>query len=208
VDAVVIALMLATATADRWSTLLILFVGTALSWVGVPAIGAAAMGAAGVLASQGTLHLWSVLVIGVAAAELGGIAGWWLGRWLAQRPTGHEGRLAAREARALATGHRLEERVGGVMVFFVPSWVSGSLGMSPRRFASWNLVASTLWALATGLGAYGLGSVVSGSTAERWLVPLLVAAAAIGALAYAFVHWRRHVARAAAAELGAEAEPA
>jgi membrane protein DedA with SNARE-associated domain len=201
------ALALAAATADRWSTLLILFVGEALSWAGVPAIGAAAAGAAGVLASQGTLHLWSVLVIGTLGAELGGIVGWRIGRWAAARPSDRDGRLAERGAKALATGHRLEERIGGVMVFFVPSWVSGSLGMSLRRFATWNLAASLVWTAATSLGAYGIGSAASGRDLKHWLVPALIAAAAIGALVYAFVHWRRHVARAAEAEIAGLGAP-
>jgi membrane-associated protein len=194
-----IGIALAAATADRWTTLLIVFAGTALSWAGVPAIGAAALGAGGVLASQGTLHLWSVLVFGTIGAEAGGIVGWRIGRWAARRPRGGEGRWAVRSAKALASGERLQEKVGGVMVFFVPSWVSGSLGMPLRRFAGWNLAASLVWTLATVLGAYGIGSAVSGGNVGDWLVPALVAAAAIGGLVWAFVHWRRRAARAAAA---------
>jgi membrane protein DedA with SNARE-associated domain len=194
------ALAFAVATADRWTTLLILFAGQALSWAGIPAIGAAVAGAAGVLASQGTLHLSSVLIIGTAGAEIGGIAGWRIGRWASARPGDRDGRFAERSAKALASGHRLEEKVGGVMVFFVPSWVSGSLGMSLRRFAVWNLAAAALWTLAAVLGAYGIGSAVTGGHVKDWLIPGLIAVAAIGALIYAFVRWRRHVARAAASE--------
>jgi membrane protein DedA with SNARE-associated domain len=63
-----------------------------------------------------------------------------------------------KRARALAAGERFEGRWGRLVVFFVPSWVSGALGMGFRRFAVWNFFAAFTWTLVAGLGAYGIGS--------------------------------------------------
>jgi len=148
----------ATATADRWTTLLALFLSQVLAWAGVPAIGAAAIAAGGALASQGVLHLWSVVFIGALGAELGGLVGWWLGRRVAHTGLDHPGRFANRRQQALDAGERIAKRWGPLMVFFVPSWVSGAMGMAARKFA---LVSS--------------------------LVPLLAAAAAAALLVWAFM---------------------
>lgn len=185
--------------------LLALFAGELVSWAGVPAIGAVAMGTAGALASQGILQLWEVLTIGALGAQVGGMIGWWLGRSAArraaqraaQRPE-RDGRLAQRGRRAVQSGRRLSLRVGGATVFFVPSWVSGWLGMSGRRFATWNLLASILWTLAAGLGAYGAASAITGRSLVHVLIPIAIACAALAGIALAFRQWRRsHLARQA-----------
>jgi membrane protein DedA with SNARE-associated domain len=196
----------AIAVAGGVGALVIVFCGELLSWAGIPAIGAAALGAAGVLASQGVLTLWSVLVVGALGAWTGGLIGWRIGRWLAVRapgltaaapPTGPEAesagrrRMVERGRKAIASGERLQERVGGVMVFFVPSWVSGRLGMPLRRFALWNVGACVLWTTAAGLGAYGVGSAFSGRSLAHVIAPIAVAAIAFGLIGWAFSKWRR-----------------
>ena len=164
--------------ADRWSTLLILFVAEALAWAGIPAIGAAAIAAAGALASQGTLHLSSVLVVGTAGAWLGGLGGWRIGRRIAQAGLDRPGRFAQRRARVLRSGEGVAQRYGRYMVFFVPSWVSGALRMPFHQFMIWNAVAAFLWVAAAALGAYGIGSAASGGSTLDALLPLLGAVAA------------------------------
>jgi membrane protein DedA with SNARE-associated domain len=187
----VLALLLASATADRATTFLAVFLGEALSWAGVPALGAAAVGAAGALASQGVVHLWAVVVIGTLGAELGGFAGWWLGGRMAQASTSGHGRASRRRAQALATGARFAERWGPLMVFFVPSWVSGALALDFRRFAAWNLAAAFLWTLGAGLAAYGIGSAVSGGGLFDSALPMLIAVAALAVIALLVVRRRR-----------------
>jgi membrane protein DedA with SNARE-associated domain len=191
----VLAFLLATATADRATTFLAVFFGEALSWAGVPALGAAAVGAAGALASQGVVHLWAVVVIGTIGAELGSFVGWWLGRRMARAGTRGEGHTANRRAQALATGARFADRWGPLMVFFVPSWVSGALALEFRRFAAWNLAAAFLWTLGAGLGAYGIGNAVSGGGLLDSALPLLIAVAALAVIALV-LHRRRARARA------------
>lgn len=154
----IVAPMVLAATRDSAWTIAAVFLAETLSWAGVPAIGAAAIGAAGALASQGLVPLWAVVVGGTVGAELGGFGGWWLGRRVA-----HAGlEPASKRARALAAGEHFEDRWGRLVVFFVPSWVSGALGMSFRRFAVWNFLAAFVWSLVAGLGAYGVGSAVAG----------------------------------------------
>jgi membrane protein DedA with SNARE-associated domain len=200
-------LVVATATRDNWITFVVLFVAEALAWAGVPAIGAAAMGAAGLLAQQGTLHLWAVIVVGTLAAELGGVVGWRLGYRVARGGLHRRGRLADRQAKALDAGEHFAARWGPLVVFLVPSWVSGALGMKLGQFAVWNLLVAFLWVLGAGLGAYGIGSAASGGGLLESLAPLAVAAAAFVAIVCAAVRargrWRRerHAARPAASRL-------
>ena len=168
-----------------------LFVAEALAWAGVPAIGAAAIGAAGVLASQGSIDLWAVVVIGTLGAEVGAFGGWWMGNRVARSGLDKPSRFAARRTRALSAGEKFAVKWGRLVVFFVPSWVSGALGMPFRQFVVWNFLAAFLWMVAAGLGAYGIGSAASGGSFAATLVPLVLAAAAVAVLAGLFLHWRR-----------------
>jgi undecaprenyl-diphosphatase len=185
--------MTAEAVAAGW-TLLIVFGAQALGWAGFPAVATSVLAAAGALASQGQIGLWPVLVAGVAGAEVGGAIGWWIGREFADRPPreGRDSRWARRSREALQSGRELEQRVGGPMVLFVPSWVSGGLGLDLRRFLVWNLVAGTLWTASSVLGAYGIGSAISNGTISQTVVPLAIAALALALIVVAFVRWRRH----------------
>jgi membrane protein DedA with SNARE-associated domain len=190
-------LVVATATADNWITFAVLFVAEALAWAGVPAIGAAAMGAAGLLAQQGQLHLWAVILVGTVAAEVGGVVGWGVGYRVARAGLDRSGRFADRRARALEGGEHFAARWGPLVVFFVPSWVSGALGMTLRQFAVWNLLVAFLWVLGAGLGAYGIGSAASGDHLRESVRPLLVAAAAFALIGYGIVRARRRRERGA-----------
>jgi membrane protein DedA with SNARE-associated domain len=187
----ILALLLLTATRNRASTFVAIFLAEILAWAGVPAIGAAAMGAGGALASQGVIHLWALLVVGTVGAEIGSFGGWWIGRKVARAGLKRPGRGSHRRAQALAAGARFADRWGRLVVFFVPSWVSGALGMPFRRFAVWNLLASFLWTLAAGLGAYGLGSAISGGELVDTVLPIAIAVAALAAILFLVTRHRR-----------------
>lgn len=183
--------VLAEATANKPGTLLVLFLALALSWAGVPALGTAAVGAAGVLADQGTLHLWAVLVIGTLGAEVGGMAGWWLGTRVTRLGAESEGRFADRRRAGLESGRRFAERWGKFMVFFVPSWVPGALGVPFSQFARWNLLAAALWTTGAGLSAYGVSSAVGGGSLLKSVLPIVLAIGALAAIAFFAVRHRR-----------------
>ncbi len=187
--------LFAVVTSDRWFTFVALFFGQALSWMGVPALGAATAGAAGALASQGEIHLWAVLVVGSAGSELGSLGGWWLGNRIARAGLEEDGRFATRRRKAVAAGEKVATRWGRLMVFFVPSWVSGALGTPFRQFAAWNLLAVALWMTGASLAAYGIGSAASGGSVAKTAIPLVVGALALAAIA-AILWWFWRGARA------------
>ena len=180
-----------------WWQYLLLFLAVAASWAGVPFIGATALGAAAVAASQGNLNL--ALVIGVATlgGEVGGLIGYAVGdRWgqlLLERPGKHqEGRR-----RMVERGERAYARWGRLAVFFTPAVVSGTAKMRHGEFVLWNLIASFAFAVSVAASAYGIGRVVTGHTSLRDIVTLLVGLA-VGVLV--MVWFVRHHRRRSAAK--------
>jgi membrane protein DedA with SNARE-associated domain len=158
-----VAVLVAASAPTRPVALAVLFVSQLLSFAGVPALGSAAVGAAGGLASQGELRLWMVLLIGICGAQAGGLAGWWIGGHAGRRASARTGRPAAVWRKGVASGERLRRRWGRLTVFLAPSWVAGALGFPLRQFAFWNLIGSAVWTIVAGLAAYGVGSAISPS---------------------------------------------
>jgi membrane protein DedA with SNARE-associated domain len=186
------ALLLGAGMADKPATLGLLLASQALSWAGVPALGAASMAAAGGLASQGVVHLWAVLVVGTIGAAIGGVAGWWLGNRLMPVEEGRSERFGAtRRGRALAAGERFASRWGPLVVFLVPSWVSGALGMPLRRFAVWNLLAAAAWNVGAGTTAYGVGFALSGGSGAHSAAAIAIGLAALLVVGGLFVRRKR-----------------
>jgi membrane protein DedA with SNARE-associated domain len=159
---------------DTWWQYLLLFLAVAASWAGVPFVGATALGAAAVAASQGHLNL--ALVVGVAtlAGEVGGLIGYAVGdRWgqlLLDRPGKHqEGRR-----KMVERGQRAYEKWGRLAVFFTPAVVSGTAKMRHGQFVLWNLIASFAFAVSVAASAFGIGRVVTGHTSLHDIVTLVV----------------------------------
>src|SRR5581483_10470300 len=77
-------------TAMSWQLAAIISVSSSLGYalpaiiglesMGIPSPGETALVLASVLASQGKLHIWLVLVIGISSAIIGDNIGYWLGR--------------------------------------------------------------------------------------------------------------------------------
>jgi membrane protein DedA with SNARE-associated domain len=182
--------MTAVAGADAWWVYLGLFLAVAASWAGVPGIGATALGAAGVAASQGTLDLWLVVVVATAAGEAGGLVGYAVGnRWgraLLERP----GRHQAGRQRMVERGERAYARWGRLAVFFTPAIVSGTAKMQRGQFAFWNLLASLGFTVSVAASSYGLGRIVTGHYSARDIATLVVGLA-VGTL-ITVVSVRRH----------------
>jgi membrane-associated protein len=195
-------MVLATAgvAVDTWWQYLLLFVAVAASWAGVPFIGATALGAAAVAASQGRLNLAVVVGVATVAGEVGGLIGYAVGdRWgqiLLERPGKHqEGRR-----KIVEKGERAYARWGRLAVFFTPAVVSGTAKMRHGQFVLWNLIASFAFAVSVAASAFGIGRVVTGHTSPRDIVTLLVGLA-VGALVMVwFVHHRRRRSAAKRAE--------
>jgi len=128
---------------STWWAYLLLFVAVTASWAGVPFVGSAGAGAAGLAASQGRLDLALVIAIVTLAGEAGGLIGYAIGsRWgreLFERP----GKSQERRQKLLDRGERAYGRWGRAAVFFTPAIISGTAKMRHGQFVLWNLLAST-----------------------------------------------------------------
>jgi membrane protein DedA with SNARE-associated domain len=192
--------LMATTAAGNWWQYAALFLAVTASWAGVPFIGAAATGAAGVAASQGNLVLAWVIVVTIAAGEVGGLIGYGIGdRWgrqLLQRPGKHqEGRV-----KLVEKGEAAYTRWGRLAVFVTPSIVSGTAKMQFGQFAVWNFIDSLCFALSVALSAYGVGRVATGHTSALDIAELVVGLATGAVLLFvlARMHRRRKQRREAA----------
>ncbi len=184
----------ATDMVGTWWLYAILFAAVAASWAGVPAVGTAAVGAAGVAASQGRMDLALVVLVATVAGEVGGLVGYAIGdRWgrqLFERPGRHQ---AGRE-RTLEKGERAYARWGRVAVFFTPAIVSGTAKMRHSQFVLWNLLASFAFAVAVAASSYGLGRLATGHhTAHD--VGVLLTGVAVSVLLTVVSRRRRRAAR-------------
>ena len=178
----------------------VLFLAVAASWAGVPVIGATALGAAGVAASQGDLNLAAVVIVSTVAGEVGGLVGYAIGnRWgrvLLERPGKHQ----AGRARMVERGERAYARWGRGAVFFTPAIVSGTAKMQHGQFVAWNFLASLGFSISVAASAYGIGRLFSGHDSARDIATLVVGLLVGAAITVLYVrHRRRTQARAVGA---------
>src|ERR1700684_1252495 len=75
-----------------------------LESMGIPSPGETALVLAAVLASQGKLAIWLVLVIGISSAIIGDNIGYWLGRRLGREVLTSRGPMQRHRARAIEAG--------------------------------------------------------------------------------------------------------
>jgi len=159
-----------------------LFLAVTASWAGVPIIGAAALGAAAVAASQGRLAIAVVLIVAAVAGEVGGLIGYAIGDHWGRQLVDRPGKRQAGRARMLARGEDAYAHWGRLAVFFTPAIISGTAKMKYRQFVVWNFLASIGFALSVGLSTYGVGRVASGHHSQIDVLALflgLVASAVI-----------------------------
>jgi membrane protein DedA with SNARE-associated domain len=168
----------------------------ALSFAGIPALGAAVVGWASVLASQGKLNIFAVLIVAALGAEAGGLAGYGIGRRWGRRILDRPGRWGERLRRALAAGEALYEKWGRLAVFFTSTIVSGILKMKYSQFVVWNFVVGAVYVLSVGPAAYGTGK-AGADEQDGASVIALIAGVAIGAgcVVLAVRYYRRRKAR-------------
>jgi membrane protein DedA with SNARE-associated domain len=189
-------MVLATAglAADTWWQYLLLFLLVAASWAGVPAIGATALTAAGVAASQGKLNLGVVVLVATAGGEVGGLIGYAVGdRWgriLLERPGKHqEGRR-----RIVEKGEAAYARWGRLAVFFTPAIVSGTAKMHHGQFVLWNLIASLAFSVSVAASSFGFGRLVTGNHTVHDIVTFIVGLAVGVLIMMWYVRHRRRTA--------------
>ena len=137
-----------------------------LESMGVPSPGETALVLAAVLASQGKLEIWLVILIGVCSAIVGDNIGYLLGRRLGRdvlvsRGPFHESRLELIEL-----GDQFFAKHGAKAVFFArwialvrfaAAWLAGINHMRFREFFFWNALGAITWGVTFGLVGYFLG---------------------------------------------------
>ncbi len=142
-----------------------------LESMGVPSPGETALVAAAVLASQGKLMIWLVIVIGVASAIIGDNIGYWLGRRVGREVFLVRGPLRGHRERALDAGDRYFKRHGPKTVFigrwialirFATAWLAGINEMPFLQFFVWNASGAATWGIAYGLVGYFGGKAAAG----------------------------------------------
>jgi membrane protein DedA with SNARE-associated domain len=172
-----------------------------LESMGIPSPGETALVAAAVLASQGKLEIWLVIVIGVASAIVGDNIGYLLGRRIGRDVFVARGPLRAHRIRAVEAGQRFFERHGPKTVFlgrwialirFATAWLAGINHMHFPMFFFYNALGAVTWGTTFGLVGY-----FGGKAAAHVLSQLGVAGAVllvvfvVGWLVYGRVRDRR-----------------
>jgi membrane protein DedA with SNARE-associated domain len=146
--------------------LLLLFALLALESFGLPVPGETVLIACSVLASQGSLSIEWVIVVGVLAAIIGDNLGYWVARE-GGRPLLERYRLTRPYAeKYLPRGERFFAVHGGKAVFLgrfvavlrvTSAWVAGISHMHWWRFLFWNAAGGIVWATSIALLSYYLG---------------------------------------------------
>jgi membrane protein DedA with SNARE-associated domain len=159
--------------------------------MGVPSPGETALVLAAVLASQGKLHIWLVILIGVSSAIIGDNLGYLLGRRFGRDALSAPGPLQQHRIRAIAAGDRFFERHGPKAVFvgrwialvrFATAWLAGINAMRFREFFFWNALGGTTWGITYGLAGYFGGQAAASVLSQVGVIGavLLVLAVVVG----------------------------
>lgn len=134
-----------------------------LESMGVPSPGETALVLAAVLASQGKLQIWLVIVIGVASAIIGDNIGYFLGRKIGREVLEAPGPFHKRRTMLISVGDRFFEKHGPKAVFFgrwvalvriAAAWLAGINHMRFRDFFFWNALGGISWGITFGLAGY------------------------------------------------------
>jgi membrane protein DedA with SNARE-associated domain len=172
-----------------------------LESMGVPSPGETALVLAAILASQGKLQIWLVIVIGVASAIIGDNAGYLLGRKLGREVLEKPGPLQHRRIALIRAGDRFFEKHGSKAVFlarwialvrFAAAWLAGINRMPFKQFFFWNALGGITWGITFGLVGY-FGGRAAAHVLERVGVigAILLAVLVVGGLVYLRVRERR-----------------
>ncbi|MGI8428672.1 MAG: DedA family protein [Solirubrobacteraceae bacterium] len=159
-----------------------------LESLGVPSPGETALVLAAVLASQGKLQIWLVIVIGVASAILGDNIGYLLGRKLGREVLTTKGPLRSHRVKAIAAGDRFFERHGPkavllgrwvALVRVAVAWLAGINEMPFRQFLFWNALGAITWGTTVSLAGYLVGDAATKVFSQIGLIGAIVVGIAL-----------------------------
>jgi membrane protein DedA with SNARE-associated domain len=169
-----------------------------LESMGVPSPGETALVLAAVLASQGKLQIWLVIVIGVASAIIGDNLGYWLGRRFGRDVLEAAGPFRQRRVALIAAGDRFFDRHGPKAVFFArwialirfaAAWLAGVNEMRFAQFFVWNALGGVTWGVTYGLVGYFAGSAAADAITSFGIYAFIgLAVLSVGG--YAAIRWR------------------
>ena len=154
-----------------------------LESMGIPSPGETALVAAAVLASQGKLQIWLVILIGVSSAIAGDNAGFLLGRRFGRDVLAARGPLMHHRIRAIRYGDGFFKRHGPKAVFigrwialvrFATAWLAGINRMPIKQFFFWNALGGISWGVTYGLVGYYGGQAAAHVLAEAGIVGFVV----------------------------------
>jgi membrane protein DedA with SNARE-associated domain len=167
-----------------------------LESMGVPSPGETALVLAAVLASQGQLEIWWVIVIAAASAIVGDNVGYLLGRKLGRDVLVSRGPFHEHRRRVIDLGDRYFQRHGAktvligrwiALIRFATAWLAGINQMPFRVFFPWNAFGGITWATTYGLVGFFGGDAVA-HIFER--VGIIAAAVLVIAALGALLWWR------------------
>jgi len=160
----------------------------AVESIGIPSPGETALVLSAVLASEGKLQIWLVIVIAVAAAIVGDNIGYAIGRQLGREILEAPGPFEARRMKLISVGDRFFGRHGSKAVFLgrwvslvrvVVAWMAGINEMPFRRFFFWNAMGGLTWATTVGLVAFYGGKGATKVISRVGVIGAIAVAAAI-----------------------------
>src|ERR1700684_4224308 len=134
--------------------------------MGIPSPGETALVLAAVLASQGKLQIWLVILIGVSSAIVGDNVGYALGRRLGRDVLEATGPFHDFRLELIASGDAFFAKHGAKAVFlarwialvrFAAAWLAGINQMRFRDFFFWNALGGISWGVTYGLVGYFAG---------------------------------------------------
>jgi membrane protein DedA with SNARE-associated domain len=190
-----------------------------LESMGVPSPGETALVLAAVLASQGKLQIWLVILIGVSSAIVGDNIGYLLGRRLGRDVLVSRGPFHEYRLELVELGDQFFSKHGAKAVFlarwialvrFAAAWLAGINHMRFREFFFWNALGGISWGVTYGLVGYFLGQAAADAISTFGLY-------AFGGLLILFIAYlyyqlrkrrrEREARQAVRAEKAAEREP-
>ncbi len=154
-----------------------------LESMGIPSPGETALVAASVLASQGKLEIWLVILIGVCSAILGDNIGYLCGRRFGRSVFTAPGPFMHHRVRAIKAGDGFFERHGPKAVFigrwialvrFATAWLAGINRMPFKQFFFWNALGGITWGVTYGLVGYFGGQAAASVLAEAGIIGFVV----------------------------------
>ena len=159
-----------------------------LESMGIPSPGETALVAAAVLASQGKLEIWLVILIGVTSAIVGDNIGYLCGRKFGRSVFTVPGPFMNHRVRAIRAGDQFFDRHGAKAVFigrwialvrFATAWLAGINRMPFRQFFFWNALGGITWGVTFGLVGYFGGKAAAHVLTDAGIVGAVLLAVTI-----------------------------